>query len=125
MESQLTKQEILHVLPSGSVAKPRYHCPFYGFHFASGLGVMMDQKVNECALQPRRHPSCRMETAGKVPNWDTCPISGDVDMGLFLSMSITTFPDEFDPAGASSWKGMPFDQWVRYVMDDHTPRPPA
>jgi hypothetical protein len=123
MENQLAKQqELLPILPSGAVATPRYHCPFYGFHLSEGT-AMTDQKGNQCALQTGRYSPCRMERAGEVPDWDHCPISREFSMGFFREMGIIAFPEEFWPAGHPSWEGIPFNQWEHYVMNAQTPRP--
>jgi hypothetical protein len=51
-------------------------CPFYGFHRAAGLQLLIDQLGNECPLRPAYAP-CTMEIAGLQPHLATCPVARD------------------------------------------------
>jgi hypothetical protein len=49
-------------------------CPFYGFHRAAELQLLIDQLGNECALRPAYAP-CAMETRGLQPHLATCELA--------------------------------------------------
>ncbi len=99
------------------IAKPRFPCPFYGFHEA--FGTFMDQKGNQC---PVIGHTCRMEYCPSGPDWNKCFCEKHKKTINYV-YDYLIVPDEFWPEGKSSWRGMPFKTWMDYVMDPDTPRP--
>ena len=51
-------------------------CPFYGFHRAAEVHILIDQLGNECPLRPAYAP-CAMEIAGLQPHLPTCTVARD------------------------------------------------
>jgi hypothetical protein len=101
--------------------KPRYKCPFYGFHSAMGR-MLMDQRGNECASFVDSYSPCQMKIRGETPEWDKCPLNKGEDLSI-LDNRLVVFPDEFWPKWAESWKGITFGKWRKYIMDEKTERP--
>jgi len=102
------------------VKKPRFPCPFYGFHEA--FNIFVDQCGNQCPLMDH---TCQMADCPSGPNWNKCPFNCKKNKealnNIFYGHRIV--PNEFWPKGQSSWDGMLFQTWMEYVMDPNTPRP--
>ncbi len=97
--------------------KERYKCPFYGFTTGM-MNSFMDTEGNQCALVTSSFSSCRMERGGDVPNWDSCSLNcGDKKALIFVKKYYKIFPKEFWPQGESSWKGLSFSRWWKYIME--------
>ncbi len=102
---------------------PRNACPFYGFATFLGVGLLMDQKGNQCAIAGGYVP-CEMEIQGKTPDWRNCAKNALISQEQLLCLEkLRCAPREFWPDGQNSWGGIPFRQWEKYVMDSSTPRP--
>ncbi len=104
----------MNVKPVFKKSRPR--CPFYGF--SEAMGVFMDQKGNQCPLILSSYSPCRMEVEGKLPSWDRCPFNKGKNRTVIKKIIATSkiFPEEFSPPGQSSWKGMSFKKWFKYIM---------
>jgi len=103
---------------SPTFKKERYPCPFYGFNIAM-MGALMDIDGNGCALKVGSFSPCQMEAYQKqTPDWRKCPFNSESNRDAIekIIQKCTIYPNEFFPAGAKSWKGMPLDVWVGYVM---------
>jgi len=96
---------------------PRTKCPFYGFH--SELGIFMDNGKNQCPLITDSYAPCEMETAGKAPEWSACSINNESAKKILDKIvdSARIAPKEFWPKGANSWEGMPFKDWMNYILN--------
>jgi len=118
------RRKVEQVEPRPRVSKLRHRCPFYGFSHPFG-GIFMDSGGNQCALLIQSLAPCPMETRGQIPDWEKCfSIREDFRSALEESMdTLRVFPEEFRPEDQSSWNGMPFRQWMEYVMDGNIERP--
>jgi len=103
--------------PKPVFKKSRPRCPFYGF--GEVMGVFSDTKGNQCPLIISSYSPCQMEFEGDVPNWNRCPLNKGKYSILIKKIMATSkiFPEEFSPPGQSSWKGMPFKKWYKYIME--------
>jgi len=99
------------------IEKQRYQCPFYGFHMA--MGMLMDQSGNQCALITDSYSPCQMEIRSQTPNWNECPLNNEENSRALekIADQLTIFPEEFHPKEAKSWRGMPFKNWQKYIME--------
>ena len=113
--------------------KPRYACPFYGFHFTNHNGriIIIDSNGNGCefcGMERRTYSPCRMEMQGKTPHWETCPDASEKFKALVMSKftEARVIPNEFVPKEQTfviTWEGILLKDWMDYVLDPSTPRP--
>lgn len=107
--------------------KSRHRCPFYGFYLACKCKLFIDQGGNQCSLIAGSYSPCQMEIRGKTLDWDKCSFFNhkENEMGVQEIIQRTRIaPKEFWPAGQSSWQGLSFEEWMKYVMGDEVKRPP-
>jgi hypothetical protein len=66
-----------------------------------------------------------MEKIGEKPDWNECDASNrrENEATIDALMSAKISPEEFKPEKDSSWQGISFEEWIKYVMDGKTPRP--
>ena len=99
----------------------RPRCPFYGFGrfgYKEAAKTLMDSKGNQCALIVTSLHPCDMEVLGIAPNWDECSIKATGGEGVLKEMKdFRVFPSELHPEGVQSWQGIPFEEWMRRVME--------
>ncbi|MDD5696526.1 MAG: hypothetical protein PHO90_00940 [Candidatus Pacebacteria bacterium] len=107
--------------PKPFFEKPRFPCPFYGFHFSFGE-LFWGGDGNYCGLVGR---VCLMEHCPSGPDWRECPCNNKENEWMLAHafLGTTIAPHEFRPPGKKPWRGMPMVQWAWYVMDSGTPRP--
>lgn len=107
----------------------RHRCPFY--NFALVKRGFVETADNGCGFGIKSAMrACLMHVIGDQVDWEKCPIKAKVlaktgsdeivikGFGNFLF-----FPREFRPARREPWKGIPFVEWLKYVMDNATLRP--
>jgi hypothetical protein len=102
--------------------KERYPCPFYGFF--GGLGIMMDQEGNQCALIRDSYSPCPLKMNDDIPDYKKCSpeeyekyIQDNSDTGLRkLSENVRVFPKEFHPPEVREWEGISLRQWMDYIL---------
>jgi len=60
-----------------------------------------------------------MKTWGKEPNWDECNLNNKRTSSELQSIleKAQVFPDELKPQEVSSWRGIPFRDWYKKVMN--------
>ena len=87
--------------------------------------MLIDQHGNQCPLITGSYSPCQMEKGGQIPNWEECPFNNEKTRGAIAKVMIELriAPNEFWPVGQRSWDGLPFQAWVRYVMDECVTRP--
>lgn len=104
--------------PLPAVSSPRHKCPFYGF--SHPLPVLMDQGGNQCALITTSFSPCQMEINDQTPSWGECPFNNKKNETVIQKIitSCRIAPKELWPDGKSSWDGLPFMEWMGYVMSD-------
>jgi hypothetical protein len=93
----------------------RYSCPFYGFY--AGLGMLIDQEGNQCALIADSYSPCPMEMRREVPDLNKCEYLKWYREERKKGIDIRAFPREFNPHNGKSWKGISFEDWEEYVMN--------
>lgn len=100
--------------------KPRFPCPFYGFH--KGFENFMDQDGNQC---PLTNHTCLMEYFSSGPDWKKCSFNCERNKEKlnFIFDRYKIFPNEFWPTDQSKWNGIPIRVWMAYVMNPSTSRP--
>ena len=108
----LFKKELKRGIKLPIYEKPRYACPFYGFH--SAHGAFTDQDGNQCPLIVDSLGPCKMEMAGLIPNWEKCTAFNIPDnqpkiREIILNNRI--FPREFHPEDQTTWSGIGFPYW--------------
>lgn len=103
--------------------KARYKCPFYGFSHPLG-GFFIDQDGNQCPLCTGSFSPCQMQRAGQIPNWENCPFNSEENKEGIKAViaSGRIAPKEFE-LKRSTWKGLPFQDWMDYVMSEGVERP--
>ena len=101
---------------SPTFEKKRYPCPFYGFY--TGPGALLDQKGNQCALMVDSYSPCQMGLQEQTPDWNKCRFNNEKNKRVIETIieESRIYPDEFFPAGAKSWKGIPLKVFADYVM---------
>ena len=79
----------------------RKRCPFYGFHWPEKTRALHDSGGNECALDFQANGPCTMETNGKEPEYDSCPLIRPIRALLeSAGRHVTFYPAEI-PDGIS------------------------
>lgn len=98
--------------------KERHPCPFYGFYLSPIGGALLDQEGNQCALIKGSYSPCQMEMQKQTPDWNECSYNCEKNKSNIrtISRKYRAFPKEFWPDEESSWAGIPFKRWMRYVM---------
>ncbi len=89
----------------------RKRCPFYGFHWPEKTRALHESGGNECALDFQHNGACAMETEGKPPDYDACPLVRPLRKLLeSVAHQVTFYPSEI-PAGLS------LAEWTRQVTN--------
>jgi hypothetical protein len=99
----------------------RHPCPFYGFF--GGMGVMMDQEGNQCALIQDSYSPCPMQMNNETPDYQKCS-PGEYEEYMNntggklqqLAEKVQVFPKEFHPPNSNGWEGMSLRQWMDYIL---------
>lgn len=103
------------------VEKQRYSCPFYGFYM--GLGMLVDQEGNQCALITQSYSPCKMKTNNQTPSWKQCPFNTEENKKKLIKSleNVQIFPNEFQPPNVKSWQGIKFTDWADYILKQNGP----
>lgn len=64
------------------------NCPYYGYHYAQTLHVLVEQHGNQCPFIVTGYAPCIMEIRGQTPDWDAC-IRND---GMPVTVAIMNAP---------------------------------
>jgi hypothetical protein len=100
------------------VEKQRYPCHFYGFF--GGMGVMIDQEGNQCALITDSYSPCIMQIDNQTPEWHKCSFNTEKSRENLVKAlkNVKIFPNEFRPPEAKSWEGINFfPDWAKYITE--------
>ena len=98
----------------------RMPCPFYGFIIE--LGTFRDMDINVCALISRssgQTSPCPFVVRGQFADWGSCIVCNTPKNKEMIRKEMIRWrvcPEEIYPKKKTSWKGIPFREYLEYVM---------